>query len=79
MNRRELINVGVLSAFGAAATKLDLFAASGGVFSSNLDDWAWLALDFKGRRVSIPMAEVFAALEEQFGSSATPVKKARKR
>lgn len=69
MKRRNVL-IMTLAAFGIAVTKrVDIFAAESGMLTCNLGDWKWLVFQYKGKQVSITMADVFAALEEHYGST----------
>jgi hypothetical protein len=34
-----------------------------------LDQWKWLSFEYKGKVVALPTSEIFAALEEAYGST----------
>lgn len=75
MDRRNILRTAVLTLFGAALQKLDIAAIQGGVLSVKMDDWQWIAFEHRGQRVAVPVAEVFKALDEAYGS--TPIKEKR--
>lgn len=72
MERRDVLRVAILTAFGAASTKYDALAqsaTSSGAMSCALDQWKWLVFTYKGKQVTVPMSEAFLALEEAYGST----------
>lgn len=75
MERRDILNfvrTMTLAAFAVAVTKrVDVFAAEpgSGMLTCNLGDWKWLVFQYKGKQVNITMGDVFAALEEHYGST----------
>ena len=75
MERRDVLKhvlTMTLCAFGMAVTKrVDIFAAEpgSGMLTCNLGQWRWLVFQHKGKQVNITMDDVFAALEEHYGST----------
>lgn len=72
MNRRDVIRVSTLLAFGLASEKYDALAQGttpSGALTCNIDRWKWLVFTYNGRQVTIPMSEVFASLDEAYGST----------
>jgi len=75
MERRDVltfVRTMTLAAFGIAVTKrVDVFAAEPGTgtLTCNLGQWRWLVFQYKGKQVTVTMADVFAALEEYYGST----------
>ena len=63
MTRRASIRRAVLIMLGMALGKLDALQASGGVLSCNLDQWDHITFTYKKREISVPVSEVFAALQ----------------
>lgn len=50
--------------------KFNAFAGVGhGQIRVPLDQWGRLVFDYNGRRIDVPVSEVFKALEEAYGSS----------
>ena len=72
MDRRATIRLAVLTAFGATFGRYDALAQTGivprGTIRAPLDQWKWLIFDYKGKRIALPTGDIFAALEEVYGS-----------
>jgi len=64
MNRRGTLKKILLLSFGMALGKLDVFHAAGGQLTCDLNQWSHVVFLFKGKRISVPVAEVFEALAE---------------
>lgn len=64
MTRRTAVRNGVLLAFGMALGKLDTLKAEGGQLTCNLDQWSTIVFMHHGKRVTVPVAEVFKAMQE---------------
>ena len=64
MTRRQLIRSSVLFMFATALGKYDALAQDGGLLTVDLNQWRGVAFTFKGQKVTISTAEVFAALKE---------------
>lgn len=64
MNRRDSLRHAVLLATGMALGKLDALSANGGQLTCDLNQWSHVVFKLKGKTVTIPVAEVFAALVE---------------
>ena len=64
MNRRHAIRQASLLAFGMALGKMDVLKASGGQLTVDLGDWEHIVFKLAGKRISVPVAEVFKALQE---------------
>lgn len=64
MNRRKAIRHGVLFAIGCALGKLDTLKASGGQLTCDLGQWSHVVFILGNRKITVPVAEVFAALAE---------------
>mgnify|MGYP001599045607 CR=1 FL=1 len=85
MNRRTAIRTAVVTACAGAFGRLDLFAAkhttgdlssartipTGGMITVDLGQWQYLVFDYQGKRIVLTTREVFAALEEGYGSGPT--------
>ena len=69
LTRRQILVQGILTAFGMALGKYDALAQDGGLLRVPLGQWEWLVFEYRGRRVAIKTDEVFAALEESYGSA----------
>lgn len=78
MTRKDLIRTMALAAFGSAFGRFDVFAIESephGMVTAPLDQWKWLVFQYKGKQVVLTTADVFAALEETFGSTPIPSRK----
>lgn len=64
MTRRQTIRSAVLLAVGMALGKLDTLKAEGGMLTVDLGQWSKVVFTLKGKRVEVPVAEVFASLQE---------------
>jgi hypothetical protein len=64
MNRRHAIRQASLLVFGMALGKLDVLKASGGQLTVDLGQWEHVVFSLGGKRISVPVAEVFKALQE---------------
>lgn len=64
MTRRLAVRNGVLLAFGMALGKLDTLKAQGGQLTCDLDQWSTIVFTHRGKRVTVPVAEVFKAMSE---------------
>lgn len=64
MTRRQTIRSGVLFAVACALGKYDALAQEGGMLTIDLGQWSKVVFTLKGKRVEIPVAEVFASLTE---------------
>lgn len=62
MNRRKAIRQAVLMGIGMALGKMDALKAAGGQLTVPLDQWQAIVFELKGKRITVPVAEVFAAL-----------------
>lgn len=72
MERRDVLRTAILAAFGIAGQRYDALAQGrttpGGSLTCALDQWQAFVFTYKRKQVAVPMAEVFAALEEAYGS-----------
>lgn len=67
MTRKQLIRLGTLTMFSAALGKYDALAQNEkGVLSIDLGQWKGLVFELEGNIISVPVADVFAALAEEF-------------
>lgn len=64
MTRRKAIQNGVLMAFGMALGKMDTLKASSGQLTVPLDQWGSLVFTYRGKTVTVSVAEVFRAMTE---------------
>lgn len=64
MNRRTSIRNAVLFAVGMALGKLDTLKAQEGMLTVPLDNWKTVVFQYKGKRVEVPVSEVFNAVAE---------------
>lgn len=70
MERRDVLRTAILTAFGIAGQRYDALAQGttpGGSLTCALDQWQAFVFTYKGKKVSVPMAEVFAALSQAYG------------
>lgn len=70
MERRDVLRTAILTVFAIAGQKYDALAQGttpGGSLTCALDQWQAFVFTFKGKKVVVPMAEVFAALSEGYG------------
>jgi hypothetical protein len=64
MNRRSAIRNASLLAFGMALGKLDALKANGGQLTVDLGQWEHVVFTLHKKTISVPVAEVFRALQE---------------
>ena len=64
MTRRQTIRQGILLAVGMACGKLDALSASEGQLTVDLGQWRHVVFTLKGKTIRVPVAEVFAALQD---------------
>lgn len=64
MTRKEAIRFGVSFAVATALGKYDALAQDGGYLTIDLNQWRGVTFKLGGKKLMIPVAEVFAALEE---------------
>jgi methyl coenzyme M reductase subunit C len=64
MTRRQATRQAVLFAFGMALGKLDSLKAEGGQLTCDLNQWSTIVFKHGKKTITIPVAEVFAALAE---------------
>jgi hypothetical protein len=57
------IRYGVLFAMAMALGKMDTLKASGGQLTCPLDQWDHVTFTYRGKTVTMTVAEVFAALQ----------------
>jgi hypothetical protein len=73
--RRQALRRATLLMFGMALGKLDVIKASTpercGCLTINLDQWGEIVFTLHGRRISVPVADVFAALADERGVKTT--------
>lgn len=65
--RRQVIRKAVLMAIGMALGKMDAVKATagpGGTLTVPLDQWGQVVFTLKGKRIVVPVEEVFDALAE---------------
>ena len=72
MDRRSILRTMFLTACAMALGKYDALGQKGGALLVPLSQWKWLRVQYGGREIAIPVSEVFAALDEAYGS--TPIK-----
>lgn len=68
VTRRSILRTALLTAFGSLLGNFAGPALAAGTVRVPLDQWKWLVFDFGGKRIALPTSEVFAALEEAYGS-----------
>lgn len=61
-SRRSVIRRGMLFAIAMALGKMDTLKASGGQLTCPLDQWDHVCFTYKGKTISIPVAEIFQSL-----------------
>lgn len=64
-NRRTVLRQATLMAIGMAMGKLDVVKASnekGGTLTVPLDQWGQIVFTLKGKKIVVPVEEVFDAL-----------------
>lgn len=71
MKRRAALKRATMLMFGLALGKMDALKASSGQLTVNLDQWGEIVFTHGGKRIAIPVAEVFAALAEERGVKTT--------
>jgi hypothetical protein len=64
MTRRMAVRQAALLAFGMALGKMDALKAEGGLLTVDLDQWGHIQFKHKGKTISVPVSEIFAALSE---------------
>jgi hypothetical protein len=64
MNRRSSIRLAMLTGVGMALGKLDALTASGGQLTVDLGQWEYVVFVLHGKKIVIPVTEVFKALAE---------------
>lgn len=65
MTRRKAIQNGVLMALGMALGKMDVVKANAaGQLTVPLDQWGAIVFQYRGKTVTVPVSEVFAAMAE---------------
>lgn len=62
MTRRQSIRQATLFAIGMALGKMDALKAEGGQLTVDLNQWGSVVFKHKGKTVTVPVAEIFAAL-----------------
>lgn len=68
MNRRTMIRTGTLFAIGMALGKMDSLSAAGGQLTCDLSQWSHVVFKYKGKTVTVPVSEVFAAVSSVGGA-----------
>lgn len=64
MNRRTAVRHATLLTFGMCLGKMDCVKAAGGQLTVDLDQWGSVVFKHRGKTISVPVAEIFAALAE---------------
>jgi len=65
--RRTSLKRILLLGFGMALGKLDVFHAAGGQLTCDLNQWSHVVFILKGKRIEVPVAEIFEALSGGLG------------
>lgn len=63
MTRRQTLRQATLFAIGMALGKMDSLKAEGGQLTVDLNQWGSVVFKHKGRTVTVPVAEIFDALQ----------------
>jgi hypothetical protein len=75
MKRRDALKRATMLMFGMALGRMDVLKASTpercGCLTVNLDQWGEIVFTLHGKRISVPVAEVFAALADERGVKTT--------
>ena len=69
MDRRTALRTTILTAFAMALGKYDALGQEQGALIVPLSQWKWVTVRYGSKQIAIPVSEVFAALEEAYGSS----------
>lgn len=64
MTRRESIRNATLLAVGMALGKLDVLHAQGGQLMVDLNQWDHVVFTLKGKKIAVPVNEIFDSLQE---------------
>jgi hypothetical protein len=71
MMTRQQTRRAFLFAIGMALGKLDVLKASGGELIVDLGQWDHVVFKYRGKNCVVPVAEVFAAVQEGHGHTTT--------
>lgn len=69
MDRRAALRTTILTAIAMALGKYDALGQENGALIVPLSQWKWVTVQYGTKQIAIPVSEVFAALEEAYGSA----------